>query len=63
MNQLIAAVMKLSEDDLLPDKENIVLLNRAAGSSAPNLWHFLALLPFGFWTIFQCLHLQKGYII
>lgn len=45
--QLIAAVMKLAEDDLLPDKENTVLLNRAAGSSAPNL-HFLALLPFNF---------------
>lgn len=37
MNQLIAAVMKLSDDDLLSDRENTVLLNRAAGSSAPNL--------------------------
>lgn len=54
--------MKLSEDDLLPDKENTVLLNRAAGSSAPNL-HFLALLPSSFWTLFQCLHLQTEHII
>lgn len=60
--QLIAAVMKLAENDLLPDKENTVLLNRAAGSSAPNL-HFLALLPFNFWAIFQCLHPQTEHII
>lgn len=48
MNRLIVAVMNLSDDDLLPDKENTVLLNGAAGSSAPNLWHFPALLPFDF---------------
>lgn len=40
--------MKLSDDDLLPDKENTILLNRAAGSLAQNLWHFIALLLFGF---------------
>lgn len=54
--------MKLSEDDLLPDKESTVLQNRAVGSSAPHL-PFLALLPFSFWTVFQCLPLQNEHII
>lgn len=54
--------MRLPKDDLLPNKEGTVLRGRAAGSSAPHL-RFLALLPFSFWTVFQCLPLQTEHII